>query len=81
MDNLIPNPCAFASQLEIRFSPAAVLVSAVSHPGTRKCVLMLTGSLLLSGCLSLRLGKNEAPRQAPSRTEIVYIDSGAIARR
>jgi hypothetical protein len=81
MDNLILNLCAFAPWREALFLLVAILVFAVWRPGAAKYILVLGGSFLLSSCLSLRLGKNEPPKQAPNRTEVAYIDQAAIARR
>jgi len=67
MDNLFP----------IVFSLVAVSAFAVSRSGAAKCVLVLCGSFLLSSCLSLRLGKNEEPKQAPTRTVVAYADRDA----
>jgi hypothetical protein len=39
-----------------------------------KYALLLGGSVFLCSCLSLRLGKNELPQQAPARTEVAYTD-------
>jgi len=76
MDNLILNPCAFADRRESLRSLVAIWRSSPA-----KCVFLLCGPLFLSGCLSLRLGENQSPKQAPTRTVVAYVDRGAMVAR
>jgi hypothetical protein len=57
----------------IVLSLTAILTFAVRNR-LGKYALLMAGSLFLSSCLSLRLGKNESPQQAPARAEVTYID-------
>ncbi len=81
MDNPILNLSTSASWREIVFLLFAIGVFAVWRPSFSKYVLLFCGSVVLSGCLSLRLGESDKPKQAPTRTEITYIDREAIVRR
>jgi predicted membrane metal-binding protein len=60
----------------------AIGALAVWRSHSAKFILLLSGALILSGCLSLRLGgKNEEPKQA-NRVEVAYIDrDGTVAQR
>ena len=81
MDNPILNLSTSASWPEIVFSLFVIGFFAVCRPSFAKYVLLFCGSVVLSGCLSLRLGESDKPRPAPTRTEVTYIDREAIARR
>jgi hypothetical protein len=80
MDNPILNLFTSAPWREIVFSLFASGVFAVWRPSFAKYVLLFCGSVVLGGCLSLRLGESDRPKQAPTRTEVTYIDREAIAR-
>ena len=71
MDNLFP----------IVFLLVAIGTLAVWRFRSGKYVLLLCGSVLLSSCLSLRLGKNEEPKQSPTRTEVTYVDRDGTGGR
>jgi hypothetical protein len=76
MDNLIRNLCAFAGRRE-----SLVSVIAIRRAGSAKYLLLLCGPLFLSGCLSLRLGENQRPKQAPTRAFVAYVDQEATIAR
>ena len=61
----------------------AIGALAVWRSHSAKFILLLSGALFLSGCLSLRLGgKNGEPKPAPNRVEVAYIDrDGTVAQR